>query len=332
METRHNFERYLDRIYRENCRQWAFEATSIEDFRRWQTRARRGLKRLLTLHQREKATLCLQREVVKETANYVRERVSYNTQPGVRVPAWLFIPKRAGLPAPAVLCPPGHGGGMNQVVDESPGIYKQYPLDMVRRGFVVLVPEHLGFGERAGEPGSDRRSNHPYLYHSLNLLGESQQGVMVWDLMRALDALQELPEVRRSRIGCYGLSLGGETTLLLSAVDRRVRVACISGFLCSYRSSFLAESHCGCGYSFALARHLEHVDLAALVAPRPLCIESAENDPIFPVQEAQKTCRQLRKLYRLCGSPERVVQDVFEGGHEISGAVAPDWLERWLAH
>jgi dienelactone hydrolase len=330
MDSRHSFERYLDRIYRQTCRQWACEAKDLGDFRRWQRRTRHGLKRLLTLHQREETPLQLRREVVSETRDYARERVSYDTQPGVRVPAWLFVPKRVDLPAPAVLCPPGHGGGMNQVVDESPGIYKRYPLGLVRRGFVVLVPEHLGFGERAGKPGDDRRANHPYLYHALNLLGESQQGIMVWDLMRALDVLQCLPEVTSKRIGCYGLSLGGETTLLLAAVDRRVRVACISGFLCSYKSSFLAESHCGCGYSFALGRYLEHVDLATLIAPRPLCIESATKDPIFPVDEAKKTFRQLRRLYRLCGAADRIVQDVFEGVHEISGVVAPEWLERWL--
>ena len=54
------------------------------------------------------------------------ERVCYQTMPGVRVPAYLLIPSDLTGPAPAVLCPPGHGGGMNQVLFED-GIYKQYP-------------------------------------------------------------------------------------------------------------------------------------------------------------------------------------------------------------
>ena len=330
MDTRHCFEGYLDRLYRTAARQGAFRGESADEFRRWQTKTRRVLRRLLSLHQRQRVPLRLRRQKGRGTSGYTRERVLYDTLPGVTVPAWLLIPKGVVLPAPAVLCPPGHGRGMNQVVDESPGIYKQYPLEIVRRGMVALAPEHLGFGERAGEPGNDVRSSHAFLYHALNLLGESQMGVMVWDLMRAVDVLRGLPEVKASRIGCCGLSLGGETTLLLTAVDRRIRAACISGFLSSYRSSFLAQSHCGCGYSFALARHLEHVDIASLIAPRPLVIESAVSDPIFPIAAARSTCRELRKVYALCGAAERVAQDVFQGLHEFSGALSYDWLARWL--
>jgi len=330
MDTRHDFEKYLDRIYENHARQWAFRGKTAEAFRLWQRRTRRGLLRLLTMKNRERVPLRLCRKVQRDTEHYIREKVHYQTLPGVVVPAYLFIPKRVKLPVPAVLCPPGHGGGMNQVVDESPGIYKQYPLELVRRGMVALVPEHLGFGERAGEKGNDTRSNHAYLYLSLNLLGESQMGLMIWDLMRAVDVLQVLPEVRADRIGCYGLSLGGETTMLLSAVDTRIRAVCCSGFISSYKSSFLDQCHCGCGYSFALCRYLEHVDIASLIVPRPLAIESAVGDPIFPVATARKTYRQLRKLYALSGAQDRITQDVFEGGHEISGAIAYDWMERWL--
>ena len=331
MDTRHAFQGYLDRLYRQNARQWAFRGETTRAFGTWQVSTRRRLRRLLTLHQRQKVAPGLRRQPHSETREYTRERVEYQTLAGVVVPAWLLIPKGVRLPVPGVLCPPGHGKGMNQVLDEEPGIYKRYPIEIVRRGMVALVPEHLGFGERAGAEGDNRRSNHAYLYHALNLLGESQLGLMAWDLMRALDVLQGLPEVVASRIGCYGLSLGGETTLLLSALDTRVRVACISGFLCSYKSSFLAEAHCGCGYSFALARQVEHVDLASLIAPRPLAIESALDDPIFPIAEARRTCRALRAVYTRCGAKEKLVQDAFDGKHEISGAAALDWLARWLS-
>ena len=330
VDTRHAFEKVLDRVYRRSTRQWAFGGDTAAALRRWQTKTRKGLARLLTLDEWEPTPLRVRRQREHQTDAYTLDRVWYNTMPGVRVAAYLFTPTPANGPVPAVLCPPGHGGGMNQVVHESPGIYKQYPLEIVRRGMVALVPEHLGFGERAGLEGDDRRANHPYLYHALNLLGLSQMGVMVWDLMRALDVLEHLDGVSPDRIGCYGLSLGGETTLLLAALDRRVRVASISGFLSSYQSSFLAESHCGCGYSFGLVRYLEHVDVASLIAPRALAIESATRDPIFPVGVARRTYRQLRRTYALAGARDRIVQDVFEGGHEISGAVGPDWLDRWL--
>jgi dienelactone hydrolase len=326
VDTRHCFEKHLDGIYRRTSRAWAFRGDSVEAFRRWQARVRRKVADALQLGAWQRPDLALKRRVQTETDEYRRERVWYQTLPGVTAPACLFIPRGVALPAPAVLCPPGHGGGMNQVVDETPGIYKQYPIELVRRGLVALVPEHLGFGERAGEANSNERSNHPYLYHALNLLGLSQLGLMIHDLTRALDLLQSLPEARPDRIGCCGLSLGGETTLLLSGLDLRVRVAVVSGFLCSYRSSFLAKAHCGCGYTFGLGRCMEHLDLASLIAPRPLLIESATRDPIFPITEARRLARDLGRVYALCGARRDLAQDVFDGEHEFSGAVASDWL------
>jgi len=139
-----------------------------------------------------------------------------------------------------------------------------------------------------------------------------------------------VPEVNSERIGCYGLSLGGEMTLLTTAVDDRIKCACISGFFCSYASSFLSQAHCGCGYVHGLLRELEHVDIAALIAPRPLLIESATRDPLFPVDVARENFAQLRKIYGIAGAEDRLVHHIFEGEHEISGVVAFDWLKKRL--
>jgi len=330
MDTRHDFEGYLERLYAQHTREWAYPAGDAAAFRRWQPRARKQLLKLLTMAHRERVPSNLRREVVEETADYTRERLYYDTLPGITAPAYLLVPKGVKLPAPAVLCPPGHGDGMNQVLDESPGIYHEYPKELARRGMVALVPEHVGFGERLGEEGNDRQSSHLYNYLVLNLLGESQQGLFIWDLMRALDVLEGLPEVMASRIGCYGLSLGGETTLLLSAADTRIKAVCVSGFLTSYKSCFFHQAHCGCGYSFGMVRDFEMVDLAALIAPRPLLLESATEDPIFYIDDAKKVFAELQGLYATLGVPERVDQEVFVGEHEISGRVAFDWLARQL--
>jgi len=213
---------------------------------------------------------------------------------------------------------------------EEQGVYKRYPFSLVQRGLAALVPEHIGFGERTGAPGKDAGANHPLFYHALTLLGENAMGYLVWDLRCALDVLQSLPEVDGERLGCYGLSLGGEMTLLLMACDTRVKAAGISGFLTSYKSTFLDESHCGCGYAYKLGRCLEHQDIAALFVPRPLVVESGTKDPSFHVDAAKESVAYLRTLYGLCGAEEHIEHDVFEGAHEISGAVAYDFLARSL--
>lgn len=325
-----SFRAYLDDYYANHSREWAFRGKTAGDLARWQAETRPKLIALLGGWEKERCPLHLRRILVEETDTYRRERLYYNTRPNLVATAQLLLPRNAAGKVPAVLCPPGHGGGMNQVLDEA-GIYKRYPFALVRRGMAALVPEHIGFGERTGTPGKDQKANHGFYTHYLAMLGENAMGYLMWDLVRALDVLQSLPEVDGDRLGCYGLSLGGEMTLLLTACDTRVRAACISGFLTSYKSTFLDVGHCDCGSAFQLARRLEHQDIAALIAPRPLLVESGTRDPMFHTPVARDSVEYLRPLYRLNGAEDRLAMDVFDGAHEISGAVAYDWLPKWLA-
>ncbi|MBM4083670.1 MAG: hypothetical protein FJ272_02685 [Planctomycetes bacterium] len=325
-----SFRAHLEACYAASSRQWTFKGDEASAFRRWRTATRRKLLTLLGGQERARVPLNLRRNVAEETDTFRRERFYYDTRQGLTATAWFVMPKNVKPSVPVVLCPPGHGGGMNQVL-LTDSEYKRYPFELVKRGMAVLVPEHIGFGERTGRKGEEKQANHAYFYHSQTLLGQNAMGYLLWDLRRALDVLETLSEVDAKRIGCYGLSLGGEMTLFLAACDPRVKVACISGFLCSYGSSFLAEGHCGCGYVFGLGKYLEHEDIAALIAPRPLLVESATRDPIFPVEVAKQTVERLRPLYALCGVPDRIDQDVFEGKHEISGAKAFEWFGKWLA-
>jgi len=53
--------------------------------------------------------------------------------------------------------------------------------------------------------------------------GRMLMGEWLWDLMRCVDYLVSLDEVDQSRIGCGGLSLGGEMAMLLGGMDERIR-------------------------------------------------------------------------------------------------------------
>jgi hypothetical protein len=76
---------------------------------------------------------------------------------------------------------------------------------------------------------------------------------------------------------------------------------------------------------------LEHVDLAALVAPRPLLVETGSSDDLFPEAVARDTVGQLRSVYAALDAPADVlVHDVFEGGHRWHGALVAPFLDRSL--
>ena len=95
-----------------------------------------------------------------------------------------------------------------------------------------------------------------------------------------LDVLEQHPLVDPARLGMVGISYGGTVTLFTAAVDSRVsRRRVVSGYFSSW-----AESHkmpwnmCGSQIMFGMLGRLEHEDLGALVAPRPLLVESGTED------------------------------------------------------
>jgi hypothetical protein len=77
---------------------------------------------------------------------------------------------------------------------------------------------------------------------------------------------------------------------------------------------------------------LEHEDLGALVAPRPLLIETGTDDLLFPVAAATESVRRTRLVYDDRGAGDRLAHDVFEGGHQWHGTRALPFLDRWLSH
>ncbi|MGC8834878.1 MAG: alpha/beta hydrolase family protein, partial [Armatimonadota bacterium] len=157
------FRIHLEKL-RASGRKWRFRGTTRASLRRWQNSTRRKLLNLLYPQGFTKVPLRLRRSTTAETNLYRHEKIWYDTLPGISVPAALLIPKAAPLPAPAVLCPPGHGNGVSQVLDAN-SEYKGYPLKLAELGFVCLVPEHLGFGERADPNSND--ASHLYYYISL---------------------------------------------------------------------------------------------------------------------------------------------------------------------
>ena len=68
------------------------------------------------------------------------------------------------------------------------------------------------------------------------------------------------------------------------------------------------------------------------MAPRALLVESGTDDLLFPVAAAMESVRRTRVVYDQQGAGDRLVHDVFEGGHQWHGTEALPFLDRWLGH
>jgi dienelactone hydrolase len=269
-----------------------------------------------------------------DCGTYVRERVVFDTERTMSVPAYLLLPhaRLHAEPGPAVLAVHGHGPGKSSICGiDHEGPTDDYAHQLARDGFVVLAPDLRGFGERADWMPADK-------YHcDWDLVCATMAGIVplqrnLWDLARSLDVLAAHPAVDGGRIGAAGLSYGATCTLFLAALDDRVRAAVVSGYLSSWRAAHTVPwNMCGSQVMAGQLGAIEHLDVAALVAPRPMLVESGTDDLIFPAAAARRTVAELAGVYGELGAPDdALVHHVFAGEHRWDGARTTAFLRTWL--
>lgn len=268
---------------------------------------------------------------------YVREKVVFDSERCMSVVAWVCRPRAKGR-FPAVVCAHGHGiGGKCMVGLDARGrpaydYAKQLAVRLAEHGFVAIAPDWRAFGERYEPPDRD-----PFPQDLCNLahlaaehFGFNQLALNVWDAMRTIDYLATRREVDAARIGCVGCSFGGTMTMFLAAADRRVRAACISGYLGSTSAALRQLATCGSQTLPGLLRWGDRAEVAGLICPRPLLIQNGQFDSSFPWSEAKPEYERLQRLYRAAGHESRLALDLFDGCHEIHVPPVLAWFKRWL--
>jgi dienelactone hydrolase len=342
-------EAALQQRFRTIGRGLGFKATNPLDWQIWRQTLRAQIRELQGLHRLIPAPLNPRITETVPCDGYRRQRVEIDTEPGVTMPLYVLIPDDLRGSAPGVLAPHGHSSGGKLAVAGILGVDAgvdgtiaqhnyDYGVQAVRRGYVVFCPDARGFGERresfASQPGQILNSSCHQLAHMALPLGLTVAGMWTWDLMALLDYMQTRPEVQGRKLGAIGLSGGGLQTLWLAALDERLACAVISGYFYGVADSLLQLSNnCDCNYIPHMWEQADIGDVGALIAPCPLLIEAARQDPLNGPRGMVNVEEQVaitRRAYELLGVPERLATDYFDGGHVWHGTVAFEWLERWL--
>ena len=267
---------------------------------------------------------------------YVQHKLRYETSRDVFIPAWLLVPTEATAdhPAPGLLALHGHGTGKDQLVvrTEEPNIYRSFGRRYAERGYVVLAPDAIGFGERSEafhRYGTRDGCNVNFL--RLALLGMNLLALNLQDDRHALSVLAARPEVDANRLACAGLSFGGTRTMYLTALDERVSAAIVSGYLTSFRAYALDTGNfCGSQFLPGIYRYADVADLHGLIAPRPLLIQAGCADRGFPIKASRDAQTHLANIYTAAGVPDRLERAEFDGGHEFHLSTALTFIDRWL--
>jgi hypothetical protein len=297
-----------------------FAADSRAAAERWQTVSRQIVFDLLKMADLQ-ATRAPGGEAIPFTAKelrtedrgtYVWSELELSSTPTRRMKVVLTVPK-AGRPNekfPAVVCLHGHGGNRYLVYDPK-SIYHGFAAELAVRGFVTIATD-------VGQ-------------HEVYEPGRTLMGERLWDVLRCADYVAGLPQVDGKRLGCAGLSLGGEMAMWLGAMDPRMRASVSSGFLTTVAN--MRQGHCPCWDFPGLTENFDFSDVYSLTAPRALLCQIGQKERApggFPVEIAERALREIQKAYKVFGADALVQLDVHPEGHIFVVSTALRFLEQHL--
>jgi hypothetical protein len=313
-------------------RKHAFTAATFAQWRAWRRETSAKLRELIGYGTFRRVPLRPRITQEVDCGDYLRQRVEIFTERDVVMPLFVLMPKkpRSGASVaqkfPAILCPHGHvSGGKVAVagVRDNPDVAKtieqhryDYGVQLCRAGFITFCPDSRGMGERQEVAARDHIFNPScqWLNQMAMPLGRTVTGMWTWDLHRLIDYVETRRDCDAGRIGCAGLSGGGLQTLWASALDERIKCAVISGYMYGFKESLLdLHTNCSCNYVPRLWEHVDMGDIAALIAPRPLLVETGRRDPLngaSGLKNVETQARVIRKAYRLLGAAQNLKHDI----------------------
>lgn len=345
-------EAYFRRQIADQQAQWraslALDSSSLAAYTQSTDQLRQRLLATLGGWPQRPSTVSARVEELGEVGTGRLYRVHVQVVEGVEMPTLLLIPQAATqTPRPAVICQHGYAGTPEWMMGFGASGQFNYTNGTGRRlaaaGYVVIAPQIV-----CSPPGVGK--DRVRLDRLARLAGVSLLGFEMFALSRVVDWLQTRPEVLPDRIGMYGISQGGKSTLYFSALEPRVKAAVCS---CYYNERWhkmledrrLAEigQREGLGYRAYLVTDEDdkfnpytaplwedHI-LGALVCPRPFMVEIGRYDPVIYWQDAVAEFERLHEVYSRLGLGERAQAVVANwGGHEMFYEDAKAFLDRWL--
>jgi dienelactone hydrolase len=287
---------------------------------------------------------CALRPALRETIRkdgYRIESVTYEVEPGDRVPALLLVPDGvdANHPAPTVAVWHQHNSEWHLGKSEPAGLagnpMHHTGVALVKEGYVVLCPDALCFEERQSKhlrAGEFER----FEFLRYVVAGKCMAWKNILDMRRAVDYLCSRPEVKADRIGCYGHSMGSTHTWLVGPWEPRlvclVGNCCLPTYAAIHRTHLL---HCFPNFVPGWFQYGDTPDIAGLIAPRALHLNFGELDDGSPIQEVRAGVKTIARAYEQAGAADHfscyIEQDA---GHLLSGQMwqrARDWFRRHLS-
>jgi len=261
-----------------------------------------------------------------DQGDYTVEKVYFESFPGFFVTGSLYRPKNTDGPHPGVLSPHGHWangrfmdnnniwGEVNQGAERfenggrSP--LQSRNVQLARMGCVVFHYDMIGYADSQqisqalahgfSKQRPDMNDDDRWGFFSPQAEARLQNimGLQTWNSIRSLDFLLTLSDVDPNRLAITGASGGGTQSFMMGAIDNRLS-ACFPAVMVSTAM----QGGCTCENASGLRIPLGNVEIAALMAPKPLGMTGAED---WTVEMSNKGFPELKRLYEMYEHPDLV--------------------------
>ncbi|MCL2479292.1 MAG: acetylxylan esterase [Treponema sp.] len=235
-----------------------------------------------------------------------------------------------------------------------------WATELAKRGYAVLahdlflwgsrkmtvadIPEKFTKGLEGLKEGSSEyiRAYHAFcgehenlIAKSLFMAGTTWPGVMLYEDMRAVDYLMTREEIDPERIGCGGLSGGGERTIFLTGMDPRIRCSVCAGFMTTFERTvqYNISHHTWMAHLPHLSRMMDLPDLVTLSGGNPLMVQFCQDDELFNINGMKEGNAKLQKIFGKMRLPQNYSGRFFPGGHRFDHGMQAEafgWFDRWL--
>ena len=296
----------------DTLRSMKYTSRSVKEAVDWQFDLRSKLGKLLNINDlwtsEEEMPLNPRETYSEDRGDYMLKEVEINSTPGRRIRVIITLPLKSKGPWPAVVCIHGHGGYLYSVYNKAS--YNSFAAELAKRDYVTIAPV--------------------VSQHEIYEQGRTLMGERLWDLIRCVDFLEGAREIDPDRIGCAGLSLGGEMAMWLGAMDTRVQATLSSGFLT--KMDQMEQGHCMCWKFPGLRELVDYADIYSLIAPRPLCCQNGLKEPPtdFTVALAKEAMNEIRLIYNDLGALEHVTLVAHPEGHVVDVPSLLEFFEEYL--
>jgi hypothetical protein len=244
-----------------------------------------------------------------DCGDYTRQFLTYQSEPGSRVPAYLLIPKGIKKAAGVLCLHQTHALGQKVVVGLGNSPNDEYAVELARRGYICLAPAYPLLANYAPD---------------LKELGYAS-GTMkaIWDNMRGLDLLESLSFVKKGAFAAIGHSLGGHNGIYTAAFDSRIKVVVSSCGLDSFRDymngdirGWTSERYMPRLLNYSVEKlPFDFDEVIAAIAPRSVFVSAPIGDTNFQWRSVDRLAAAARPVFELYNVPTHLMVEHPDAGH-----------------